>query len=275
MVSSAATACIAPLFVPGDRPDRFTKASASGADAIILDLEDAVAPALKDKARNSLSGPIPSNTIVRINGMQTGWCSADLAALAGRPVVAVMIPKVESSAEVVSARGMLGDMPIIAIIESARGLAECRSIATVVNRIAFGSIDFVADLGCSLDREPLLLARSEIVLSSRLSNLPPPLDGVTLDIDDPVRISEDARYAASLGFGGKLCIHPRQIDPTRVGFHPTKSELEWAKSIPVDSTGVSSIGGKMIDEPVRLNARRVIARARACGELSRDVVLRT
>ncbi|OKO85367.1 aldolase [Bradyrhizobium sp. NAS80.1] len=275
MVTPAVAACIAPLFVPGDRPERFAKAAVSGADAVIIDLEDAVSPSQKARARISLSGPLPSRTIVRINGPQTVWFSSDLKAIEGLPLAGVMVPKVESAGEVSSIRAALGDVAIFAIVESARGLSECKSIAVVADRLAFGSIDFVADLGCSHERESLLCARSDLVLASRLSNLPPPLDGVTLEIDDTARISDDARYAASLGFGGKLCIHPRQISPTRAGFHPTKSELEWAESIPLDGTGVVSIGGKMIDEPVRLNAKRILARAKACSECDGDAAPRT
>jgi citrate lyase subunit beta/citryl-CoA lyase len=152
------------------------------------------------------------------------------------------------------------------LVETARGLAACRDIACAagVTRLAFGSIDYAADLGMAHVRDALLIARAEIVLASRLAGLPAPIDGVTTAIDDDETIADDARYAAALGFGGKLCIHPRQIPPVRRGFAPSDAELAWARRIIVaPEGGAVSVDGTMVDAPVRLRARQILVRAKA------------
>jgi citrate lyase subunit beta/citryl-CoA lyase len=263
-LKEAALSCLAPLFVPADRPDRFAKAAASGADAIIIDLEDAIAPDRKAEVRDALSrDELPASPILlRVNGASTAWFAGDMAAALALGIEGLLLPKVETTDDIAKVRAA-GLFNIVALIETARGLANARAIARGVARLAFGSIDYAVDLGCGHEREALLAARSEIVLASRLADLPPPLDGVTTAIDDPGAAEADARYAASLGFAGKLCIHPRQIAAVNAGFAPTAAEVEWAESIlAAPEGGAARVAGTMVDAPVRQRARQILARRR-------------
>ncbi|MBD0417378.1 HpcH/HpaI aldolase/citrate lyase family protein [Oryzicola mucosus] len=249
------------LFVPGDRPERFAKAAASGADVVIIDLEDAVAPADKDRARASLTTDFTSlPVILRINGAGTPWHAADLAAAAALNVAMVMLPKTEMDGCLETIR-----LPVIALVETARGLSEARGIAAhpAVARLAFGSIDYCADLSCSHDRDALLFARSELVLASRLAGLPAPVDGVTTAIEDAELVMDDARHGRNLGFGGKLCIHPRQVVAVQDAYYPDERELAWAERVLASGEGAAAIDGAMVDEPVRIRARRILASASA------------
>jgi citrate lyase subunit beta/citryl-CoA lyase len=254
---------IVPLFVPGSRPERFEKAVSSGADAVIIDLEDAVAAEAKDAARAALSGGFTDRPVlVRINGIGTPWHMADVAAASGLPFAAMMVPKADAS-EDFEALCASSPLPVIALVETARGLAEARHIAATANvaRLAFGSIDFCADLGCAHTREALLPARSELVLASRLAGLTEPIDGVTTAIDESALIAADARHARELGFGGKLCIHPRQVEAIRAGFHPDEAEIAWARKVLASGDGSTAVDGTMVDEPVRARARSILKRA--------------
>jgi citrate lyase subunit beta/citryl-CoA lyase len=252
------------LFVPADRPERFAKAAASGAEAIIIDLEDAVAPAAKSAARDALRAPgaLPDfpSVFIRVNAIGTPWHDADMAALTGLRIAGVMLPKAESSQDIARLR-----LPVIALIETASGLAAARAIAAAgAAQIAFGSVDYAADLGLAHEREPLLCARAELVLASRLAGLHPPLDGVTLSIDDEASIEDDARSARALGFGGKLCIHPRQLAPIRRGFAPSPAEIAWAQRIlAASAAGAVAVDGAMVDPPVRRRAEQILRAAEA------------
>lgn len=256
---------VSPLFVPGHRPDRFAKAAASGADAVILDLEDAVPLDAKDAARAALASytsPIPA--LVRINAHGTPWHEADLAAVADLKPAGVMLPKAEDGATLYALAAALGpDIPVIALVESALGLAQARALAAhpAVSRLAFGSVDFCADLGSAHLRDLLLPARFELVLASRLAGLAAPLDGVTVRIDDEAEAEDDARHAAALGFGGKLAIHPKQVGPIRAGFRPSAEEIAWAERVLASGDGAARVDGAMVDEPVRIRARTLLARA--------------
>ena len=255
---------LTPLFVPANRPDRFAKAAASGADAVILDLEDAVAPADKDMVRASLdAGFTDLPVIVRINAKGTPWHQADLDALRGKGFAAVMLPKAECPKAVAEVIAALPDLPLIALIESAAGLAQARAIAAVpgVARLAFGSVDFCADLGSAHLRDVLLPARFELVLASRLAGLSAPIDGVTVQLDDPQVSAEDASHARDLGMSGKLCIHPKQIAAIHGAFAPSEEDLDWARRVLASGEGAVSIDGAMVDEPVRMRARRLLAMA--------------
>jgi citrate lyase subunit beta/citryl-CoA lyase len=250
----------APLFVPANRPDRFAKAAASGADAVILDLEDAVAAEDKDAARSALTtGFTDLPIIVRVNAHGTPWHEADLAAVAELPLAAVMLPKAEE-ATMIAAVAQATGKPIIALIESARGLANARAVAASgwVTRLAFGSIDYCADLGCAHLRDVLLPARAELVLASRLADLEPPLDGVTAQIDDATAAFDDATHARALGFAGKLSIHPRQVPDVLRAFAPTAEEVSWAKRVLGSGDGAVRVDGAMVDAPVRAKARAIL-----------------
>ena len=251
----------APLFVPANRPERFAKAAASGADAVILDLEDAVAADAKDAARAALATDFTDlPVIVRINAIGTPWHADDLAAVARLRPAAVMLPKAEDADRVASVAAQTG-LPVIALVETARGLAHARAIAAApgVARIAFGSVDFCADLGCAHLREVLLPARSELVLASRLAGIAAPIDGVTVQLDDLSVSHDDAAHARALGMTGKLCIHPRQIAEVRRAFAPTEAEIDWARRVLASGDGAVSVDGAMVDEPVRIRARAILA----------------
>lgn len=257
-----------PLFVPADRPERFGKAAASGADAVILDLEDAVEPEAKDRAHAALNTSFTSRPVlIRINARETRWHLDDLAAVARLAPAGVMLPKAEHPRDLDEVAAALApSIPIVALVESAAGLAQARAIAAhpAVARLAFGSVDFCADLGCAHTREALAAARFELVLASRLAGLAAPLDGVTTALDDPGAATDDARHARSLGFGGKLAIHPRQIAPIREGFCPDAAEIVWAeKVLAVAGVGAVAVDGAMVDEPVRIRARALLALAAA------------
>ncbi|WP_048645828.1 HpcH/HpaI aldolase/citrate lyase family protein [Nitratireductor soli] len=252
---------VCPLFVPGNRPERFEKAAASGSDAIILDLEDAVAASKKDAARETLRADFTNlPVIVRINAAGTRWHETDIAAAEHIGAAAIMLPKAELDSAIGCAQ--VTSLPIIGLVETARGLAEARQIAAIpaVVRLAFGSIDYSVDLGSAHTHDAFLSARSELVLASRLASIVPPLDGVTTATDDENLIADDARYAASLGFGGKLCIHPRQVGPIKSGFLPDEKTIDWARRVLESSDGAVKIGGEMVDDPIRTRARRILGR---------------
>ncbi|MBB6181920.1 HpcH/HpaI aldolase/citrate lyase family protein [Pseudorhizobium flavum] len=254
---------VSPLFVPADRPERFEKAAASGADAIILDLEDAVAPQRKDAARVALRADFTSLPVfVRVNGICTPWHKADVAAAARLSVDGIVLPKAEAG-DRLDLLLKESAVPVLALIETVRGLAEARRIACLdgVARLVFGSIDFCADLGAAHTREALLAARSELVLASRLAGLPAPIDGVTTAIDDAALATADARHALDLGFGGKLAIHPKQVEPILTGFRPEATEIEWACKVLSSGDGAAAVDGAMVDEPVRIRARGILKRA--------------
>lgn len=253
------------LFVPGDRPGRFAKAAASGADGMILDLEDAVAPSDKDAARSHvvdwLTGGLPA--VVRVNAVETPWFSRDLAALRGSSCT-VMLPK--ASAEGVAAVvDSLGEQTrVLALVETAAGVMQATSVCELpqVIRLAFGSIDFSTEVGVEVDdREALLHARSVLVLASVAAGLAPPLDGVTTDLTSGEPARSDAAYAARLGFTGKLCIHPVQVEPVNSAFVPDAAQLSWARAILERSAaGASKVDGHMVDAPVLERARRLLDR---------------
>jgi citrate lyase subunit beta/citryl-CoA lyase len=153
---------------------------------------------------------------------------------------------------------------VLALLESARGVGAARMLAAECGRLAFGSIDYAADLGAGHTRESLLLARAELALASRLAGLPGPIDGVTQAIDDAAAIEGDAAYAASLGFAGKLLIHPKQVAPAARGFRPPDAEIAWAQRVvaAMQDSAVAVVDGAMVDAPVRLRAERILRRAR-------------
>jgi citrate lyase subunit beta/citryl-CoA lyase len=256
-----------PLFVPGDRPERFAKAVASAADAVILDLEDAVAAGQKTRAREAVVAFLESltpavNAIpvwVRINARSSVEFDADLAAISGR-ASALMLPKTESPEDVAAC----GDtLPVIVLIESARGLAGLDHIlaARSVCGAAFGSLDYALDLGCAHERDALLHARSELVFRCRLAGLPAPLDGVTTRLDDAALIEADAAAAKALGFGGKLAIHPKQIAAIQAAFRPDARLLAWARAVlqAASSGAATKVDGAMVDAPLIERARRLLA----------------
>lgn len=256
------------LFVPGDRPERFDKARQSGAHATILDLEDGVSIEKKDFARSVVTDYLTKSAdcIVRINGVETECFKQDLAMLRRSPPLAIMLPKAEDMDAIEALATILGSsMPIIALIETAKGLTNCRTLLACpqVTRLAFGSVDFMLDLGIENDGLGLLSARSELVLASRIAGRPGPIDGVTVALEDEAALTASTVRARQMGFTGKLCIHPRQIDIVNTCFQPPQAEIEWARQILVaveknEQIGALRVDGKLVDRPIIERARRLM-----------------
>ena len=257
------------LFVPGNRPDRFEKARGAGADAVILDLEDAVPVESKAEARAAVAAWLDPDrpAYVRVNGAATEWFEADLEAIARPGIAGVVLPKAETPDDIarVSARIPEG-ASVLPLLETAPGVWEARGLADTprVERLAFGSIDFQLDTGIDGEGEELLYARSRLVLASRVAGVLPPLDGVTAALDDPERLAADVDHARRLGFGGKLCIHPDQVEAINHGFAPSKTEVTWARRVLEASEGAGAgafrLRGEMVDRPVIERARGILAR---------------
>ncbi|NPT38091.1 HpcH/HpaI aldolase/citrate lyase family protein [Paraburkholderia xenovorans] len=265
------------LFVPGNRPERFEKAHASGADAVILDLEDAVPPDEKPAARAAVlaavsgdaTGPEARPAWVRINGADTSWFNEDIAALAGHAGVAgIVLPKAETREQIEAVLALAHSASsVLPIVETARGFANLAVLCAAprVQRIVFGTLDFQIDLGIDGDGEELHLFRSQIVLASRLAGIGAPVDGVSTTITDTDAIEAEARRSRRFGFGAKLCIHPRQIDAVHRAYAWSEADKAWAQrvlaAVETSQGAAVAVDGKMVDMPVILKARRIAAGA--------------
>lgn len=281
------------LFVPGNRPERFDKACASGAHAVILDLEDAVSADAKSEARAAIGAwlqALPRREpqwrqakggpaiALRINATSTPWFIGDLELCRQPGVDLVLLPKAEHVDGIAElTRALAPGAAVLPLIESALGIERLASIASAprVCRLAFGTLDFRVDLGLGSDNErapddqehELAYFRSRIVLASKVTGLQAPVDGVTASIDDAARIEGEARRARKFGFGGKLCIHPKQVESVHRAFRPTADQVDWARRVlaAVAQSGGSAIQveGRMVDRPVILEAESILARAGA------------
>lgn len=251
------------LFVPGNRPDRFAKALAAGADAVILDLEDAVAPAVKDEARRLVAEWLETGqpVLLRVNAADTCWFEADLTLCYHPNVAGIVLPKAEPGANLARVAAL---KPTLALIESAIGVQGLTAICGTsgVKRLTIGTIDLSLDLDITAPEtvlDPILL---QLVVASRAASLPPPVAGVTTSFIDPAIVEADANRARQLGFGGKMCIHPAQVEPIHKGLRPSDSEIERAKRIiaaDAASGGAAvALDGQMIDRPVADRARRLL-----------------
>nr|BFD41582.1 CoA ester lyase [Pseudomonas sp. FFPRI_1] len=261
------------LFVPGSRPERFAKALASGADAVIVDFEDAVEEPLKAQARNHLQaflGEHPeARAWVRVNAPDHPQHKADLEFCMAQPgVTGILLPKVESAAQV--ARAAASGRPVWPIIESARGLLALAQIATApgVQRLSFGGLDLALDLNLSsatpAAQFALDQARLALILHSRAAGLQAPLDGVYPGIADSQGLADSIRHAYAMGFAGALCIHPRQVPVIHQALAPSADELAWAQRVVEggqDGAGAYQVDGQMVDAPVLLRAQRLLALA--------------
>jgi citrate lyase subunit beta / citryl-CoA lyase len=264
------------LFVPGHRLERISKALASGAHAVIVDLEDAVAPQDKPAARDALvrffDAPRPGSQprlLVRINAPHTEWHEDDLMLLrelAGRGLAAVMLPKAEAVAAIADV-AQAAAAPVLALIESAAGLDALDLVARTshVQRLAFGHLDFQADLGmdCGREQSELDPVRLALAMASRRAGLPPPVDGVTVALDDEAALAADIARSRRFGFAGKLCIHPRQVAAVNEGLGPTSAQRAWAQRVldadRANGQGAFRLDGEMIDAPVLRRARAFLA----------------
>lgn len=257
------------LFVPGNRPDRFAKACAAGADAVIIDLEDSVPPAEKDAARASVGQWLSPGqpVLVRINDANSQWFPDDLV-LCGKPGIAgIVLPKAETVEHILLLSEHAGaSLPILPLLETAPGFWKARELALAkpVLRLIFGSLDFQLDLGMFAEEEELLYFRSQLVLVSSLANIPSPVDGITTSLDDPEQLRRDTLRAKRLGFGAKLCIHPKQVRLVNELLGTSAAEEAWARRV-VEAVAAAKgsavvVDGKMVDRPVLARAEALLRR---------------
>lgn len=260
------------LFVPGHQPERFDKAVACGADAVIVDLEDAVAPGDKTAARQHVLAWLRTDrpVYVRINAPGSAWFGDDLALCAHPGVAGIVLPKAERGADVQAVAGA-GARAILPLVESALGVWNALELgrAPKVQRLVFGTIDFCADMGMRESRDSLLHARSQLVLASRVAGIGAPVDGVTVALDDIEAVRADTLHARALGFGAKLCIHPKQVAAVHAAFLPTPEELDWAGRVraafQASGGAAVAVDGKMVDRPVLLLAERMLVESTGRG----------
>lgn len=274
------------LYVPGDRPERFAKAAASGTDVVIIDLEDAVAPAHKPRAREEalrwLATAAPASVEVRVNALGTPWAAEDLRALGDVPALrAVRLPKVGSRGEVQAALKALRArrVGLCCLIETAGGVEAAHEIASAprVAAITLGEADLAADLGVT-DPDALCWARSRIVIAARAAGLPAPALSAFPNVSDLAGLAESCRAGRRLGFRGRTAIHPRQVPVIAAAFAPSAAELADARRV-VDSfrlaaeagDGVVALAdGRMLDPAVVAQAQRLLDQAGESGELAAD-----
>jgi len=264
------------LFAPGHRPERFEKALHSGADAVILDLEDAVPLSDKAAARDAIShawrgwsSAQRARVLLRINALNTDDAADDLRWLPSlQGLGAVMVPKAQSAADLARVSQAGGaQLSLLPLIETARGLSALNEIAQApqVLRLALGHLDLQADLGmvCGADEAELGSVRLDLVVASRLADLPPPIDGVSTSTQDMALVLSDAARSRRFGFFAKLCIHPAQLAPVREAFTPTAAQQEWAHRVLAAEAaaggGAFSVDGKMVDPPVLKLARQILS----------------
>ncbi|MFZ5647537.1 MAG: HpcH/HpaI aldolase/citrate lyase family protein [Bacillota bacterium] len=275
------------LFSPANDERKAGKAMSSGADAVTLDLEDAVAYSQKSAARESLksilSQPPPLRLFIRVNSAGSRYILDDLEAVVGLPTDGLMLAKAESAEEVLKVDWLLGLMEekkgipqgktkLIPFIESAGGIIRASEIAACSPRIkalAFGGVDFSQELGLRYPAESdgLFSARSQLVLASRSAGIDPPLDTVFPDIKDIDRLESEASIARKLGFQGKLVIHPAQVDPVNRVFTPTPEEIEYSRKVVAafdqaegSGTAVIQVDGKMVEYPIYRRAKALLSR---------------
>ena len=262
------------LFVPAVRPDRYPKALATGADAVCLDLEDGVAFGAKETAREEafalLAGrePTAAEVSLRINDAKTELGRTDLAALveAGVRPDALMLPKVAGADEIREVEAVLARsgaaLPLIAQLETAAGVLAAEEIASSspnVSAVFFGAIDLSADLGCAVEWEALLYARSRVVLAAGAAGVSA-LDSPFMDVPAVEALADESRRVRRLGFAGKAAIHPTQVPVIQRAFSPADDELVWARKIVAayegQQGGVLLVDGKLIERPVVRAAQR-------------------
>lgn len=259
------------LYVPGDRPHVVAKALAAGADVVVVDLEDAVAPERKEYARTAtaelLSRPQPVPVHVRVNGAEGPWAAADLAALAGLPGVAgLRLPKVTCPDEVARVAEATG-LPLYALLESALGVEQAYAIARShpsLRGVSIGEADLRADLGVRED-SGLDWARSRVVVAARAAGLAPPAQSVYPDVRDLVGLGESCRRGRALGFLGRAAIHPRQLPVIERAYLPSPPEVaaarETVEAADAAPGALALPDGRFVDPAVVAGARRVLALA--------------
>jgi citrate lyase subunit beta / citryl-CoA lyase len=257
------------LFAPGHNAKLLGRVFEAGADAVMLDLEDAVPPEAKETARAMVADALAGRPAwVRVNAARTELCEADLAAVSAR-AYGIRIPKTESADDVRWVAGRAPGKPIICAIESARGVLAAAEIAAVpgVRHLAMGGVDLQTDLNAGNGNLQTLYVRSHLVVVSRAAGLEPPIDSVYPRLDDEAGLREQASFARSLGFFGKSAIHPRQLPILHQVFTPSERELGWAREVVTafEAAGGAALqlpGGEFVDLPVAQRARRLLELAR-------------
>ncbi|KAF7962822.1 citrate lyase [Cupriavidus sp. UYMU48A] len=257
------------LFVPANRPERFEKAHASGADQVILDLEDAISEGDKDRARHLLAEYLISGGtgLVRVNTSQTRWFEDDLRLCLSPGVQGVILPKAERAEQVAYVAGRLPQgVKLLPLIETAKGMTNVSQIAAVhgVERLIFGTVDFRTELGIEGDDQELLFFRSMLVLTSRTAGIAAPVDGVTVSISDVDELRNASARGRRLGFGAKLCIHPSQVSEVNRAYRPSDAQLTWAERVvegAKSNRGAFQLDGEMVDAPVIARAVDLLKQA--------------
>jgi citrate lyase subunit beta / citryl-CoA lyase len=272
------------LFAPGHNAKLLDRVFTAGADAVMLDLEDAVPPEAKDTARRMvadvLAGAPPEVPAwVRVNAARTEECAADLDAVAER-AHGIRIPKTESADDVAWVAQRAPGRPIICAIESARGVLAAPEIAAApgVQYLAMGGVDLRQDLNTTGGNLQTLYVRSHLVIASRAAGIEAPIDSVYPRLDDETGLHEQAEFAKSLGFSGKSAIHPRQLPVLHRVFTPTEREIAWAREVveAFDAAGGAGLrlpSGEFVDLPVARRARRLLDVATSLS--SDDIGVRT
>jgi citrate lyase subunit beta/citryl-CoA lyase len=274
------------LFSPGDQPDLLRKAPRSGADTVVFDLEDAVTPDSKPAAREAvrevLSDPAfdpDCEVAVRVNAGETAVTDLDAVLADDTRLDAVVVPKVADAADVERVAGYLSDasrtMPMLALIESARGVLNAEAIADAdaTDALVFGAEDLAADLGATRTTEgtEVLYAREHVVLAASAAGVDA-IDTLYTDFEDSEGLADDTAFGLELGFDGKLAIHPAQVSVINEAFTPDPERVAWAREVlsarekaTREGRGVFSVDGEMIDAPLVAQAEAVRERARAAG----------
>ena len=262
------------LLVNGAHADRFESATQSPADIVVLDIEDAVAP--KDKVaarRNVVQWLGAGNTDwVRINGFGTSWWADDLAALAGGSVGGVMLAMVESVDHVTETALRLPNVPIVALVETARGLERITEIAAAKGtfRLAFGIGDFRRDTGFGEEPATLAYARSRFTIAAKAANLPSAIDGPTIG-SNALKLIEATAVSTEFGMTGKICLTPDQCSVVNEGLSPSQDEISWAKEFFAE---FERDGGEIrngSDLPRIARATKILELARAYGIEALDI----
>ncbi len=280
MTPSPMPRCRSSLFLPASNARAIVKARGLPCDAVILDLEDAVAPDAKVTAREAVRAAVCDDgfgdrlLVVRVNGADTDWAADDLAMLATAPPDAVLLPKVDGTPTLRAARTVLGENgpALWAMIETARGIVALPEIAATaaelrLTALVAGTNDLALDLRCrpGSDRAPLLPALGAIVTAARAGGMLA-LDGVLNVFDDPARLAAECGQGSDWGFDGKSLIHPSQIDAANAAFGPGEAEIARARAIvtafaapDAQGRGAISLNGEMVERLHLAEAQRVLA----------------
>ncbi|WP_136089165.1 HpcH/HpaI aldolase/citrate lyase family protein [Auritidibacter ignavus] len=288
MSDSGTSSILCPLFVPGDKPERFQKAMTSGADSVIFDLEDSIARAKKETARNNVkiylsgsSNNIDIKTGVRINGIKSSHIVDDLRSLTSviHRIDYLVLPMVESVNDIdyaisrltrENANPSIPKIPVLALLETTQGILNAHQIATHKNveRLGLGVADLSAEVGLSEEEAPTLFdaLRIKLVMASLATGITPPLDGPPLQIGDPDRALASTQHAKSCGMFGRICIHPSQVAPVKAVFTPSLNEIRRARKIwtafsRAEMRGFAAIklsDGTFVDYPVATRAKKVL-----------------